>query len=300
MQKLTKCAILAGVLTCAASAVPAGSTVTKSSQGTAVKLSETPLAQYYRNMQTSFLAQGLMKTTTRMSNAPMDPATLSRDFVEIALHNEYGGGLSSSGHRSKKPLLRWEEPVRMQVMFGASVDKARRAKDLRTISSYVNTLARATRHPITVNPHKPNFHVLVVTEGERKSLAKTLPKLIPGISKSTLSNIARMRPNHLCMVVAEPHGDRSRGFRRAVAIIRAEHPDQMRASCIQEELAQGMGLSNDCQEVWPSIFNDDQEFALLTRRDEKLLGMLYDPRLRSGMTTDEVVPYLHAVASSQY
>jgi hypothetical protein len=221
--------------------------------------------------------------------------TLKRDFLEIALHTEYGGGLSASGAKAAKPLLRWEEPVRLQVMFGASVPKARRVQDLKAISSYTNTLARLTRHPMTVNPTSPNFHVLVVNEAERKSLSKTLPKLVPGISKSMVRNIAKMRRDHLCMVVAVPHADRSRGFKRAVAIVRAEHPDVMRASCIQEELAQGLGLSNDCREAWPSIFNDDQEFAFLTRRDEILLKMLYDPHLKSGMTADEVTKRLPEV-----
>lgn len=284
---------------CACMTSPLLANVQKSSQGTATKAKAT-LSQYYASLEASFLSQGKMKTARHVPGAPMDPDSLKRDFTRIALYNEYGAGLSASGNASLKPLLRWEEPVRMQVQFGPQVPKSQRGKDLRTISSYVNTLARATRHPITLNPHKPNFHVLVVTEAERRSLAKKLPKLIPGVATSTAKTVARMQPNHLCMVVAEPYGDRTKGFRRAIAIVRAEHPERMRVSCIQEELAQGLGLSNDHKDAWPSIFNDDQEFALLTKRDEKLLGMLYDPRLKSGMRVDEVTPYLHAVASSQF
>lgn len=255
------------------------------------------LSAYYAKMQQTFQERGLLKTIRTVPSSSMDAISLKRDFLEIAMHSEYGNGLSTSGSRSAKPLLRWEEPVRLQVMFGASVPKERRVQDLKTISNYTNTLARLTRHPMTVNPNKPNFHVLVVNEAERKSLSKTLPKLIPDVSKSTLRNIARMQPNHLCMVVAEPHADRSRGFKKAVAIVRAEHPDVMRASCIQEELAQGMGLSNDCREAWPSIFNDDQEFAFLTRRDEVLLRMLYDPALRSGMSSQDVAPRLPEITN---
>lgn len=255
------------------------------------------LAAYYAKMQKTFQDRGLLKTIRQVPQSTMRADTLKRDFIEIALHNEYGAGLSASGSRSAKPLLRWEEPVRIQVMFGASVPKARRASDLKAISKYTNTLARLTRHPMSINPTKPNFHVLVVNEGERRSLAKTLPKLIPGISSSLVRNIARMQPDHLCMVVAEPHADRSRGFRQAVAIVRAEHPDVMRASCIQEELAQGLGLSNDCREAYPSIFNDDQEFAFLTRRDEVLLKMLYDPKLQSGMRLKDVERVLPEVTA---
>jgi hypothetical protein len=108
--------------------------------------------------------------------------------------------------------------------------------------------------------------------------------------------ISRMKPNHLCMVVAEPHADPRRGYARAVAIVRAEHSDRMRTACIEEELAQAMGLPNDCDEANPSIFNDNQEYALLTRRDEILLGMLYSPSLASGMTTADARPVVTRMA----
>ena len=47
----------------------------------------------------------------------------------------------------------------------------------------------------------------------------------------------------------------------------------------------------------PSIFNDDDEFALLTRHDELLLEMLYDPRLRPGMTAAEAMPIVRVMAA---
>ncbi|MEM9394949.1 MAG: DUF2927 domain-containing protein [Pseudomonadota bacterium] len=283
---LTVCALLAGT------AVWAEAVKSPGGSGPSAALSA-----YYAKMQQTFQERGLLKTIRTVPSSSMDASSLKRDFLEIAMHSEYSNGLSASGSRSAKPLLRWEEPVRLQVMFGASVPKDRRIEDLKAISNYTNTLARLTRHPMTVNPNKPNFHVLVVNEAERKSLAKTLPKLVPGVSKSIVRNIARMQRNHLCMVVAEPHADRARGFKQAVAIVRAEHPDVMRASCIQEELAQGLGLSNDCREAWPSIFNDDQEFAFLTRRDEVLLRMLYDPALQSGMSAKDVANRLPEITS---
>ena len=57
-----------------------------------------------------------------------------------------------------------------------------------------------------------------------------------------------------------------------------------------------MGLPNDSPQARPSLFNDDLEFALLTEHDAILLRMLYDPRLRPGMTADEARPLLPAIA----
>ncbi len=45
------------------------------------------------------------------------------------------------------------------------------------------------------------------------------------------------------------------------------------------------------------MFNDDDEFALLTRHDELLLKMLYDPRLHAGMTAEEATPVAREIAN---
>jgi hypothetical protein len=79
-------------------------------------------------------------------------------------------------------------------------------------------------------------------------------------------------------------------------VIRAEHPDLLRLSCLHEEVAQGLGLANDSPTARPSIFNDDEEFALLTRHDELLLRILYDARLRPGMQSREAAPIARAIA----
>jgi len=68
---------------------------------------------------------------------------------------------------------------------------------------------------------------------------------------------------------------------------------------VHEELAQGLGLANDSPAARPSIFNDDDEFALLTSHDEKLLAILYDPRLRAGMDVDTALPVVRILAREQ-
>ena len=55
-------------------------------------------------------------------------------------------------------------------------------------------------------------------------------------------------------------------------------------------------VANDIQAASPSIFNDDDEFALLTSQDELLLQMLYDPRLKQSMSLEEASPIAHIIA----
>ena len=57
-----------------------------------------------------------------------------------------------------------------------------------------------------------------------------------------------------------------------------------------------MGLANDSPSARPSIFNDDEEFALLTKHDAMLLKMLYDKRLTPGMNAEVATPIVRSIA----
>jgi hypothetical protein len=57
-----------------------------------------------------------------------------------------------------------------------------------------------------------------------------------------------------------------------------------------------MGLANDSPRARPSIFNDDEEFGFLTRQDEMLLKLLYDPRLHVGMSARDARPIVQQIA----
>ena len=63
----------------------------------------------------------------------------------------------------------------------------------------------------------------------------------------------------------------------------------MLKSCIVEETTQVMGLPNDSSDVRPSIFNDRGGLDDLSGQDVLLLRLLYDPRLKAGMTRDEAL-----------
>ena len=54
-----------------------------------------------------------------------------------------------------------------------------------------------------------------------------------------------------------------------------------------------MFLLNSC----PSIFNDDDEFATLTKFDQILLQILYDNRLNSGISKREASQLVRQIAN---
>lgn len=58
--------------------------------------------------------------------------------------------------------------------------------------------------------------------------------------------------------------------------------------CIYEELLQGLGPINDDDDLPWTMFNDDVQMGFFDIYDQYLLNILYDPRIRAGMTKDQV------------
>jgi hypothetical protein len=58
--------------------------------------------------------------------------------------------------------------------------------------------------------------------------------------------------------------------------------------CIYEELLQALGPINDDDSVPWTMFNDDVQKGFFDIYDQYLLNILYHPRIRAGMTIDEV------------
>ncbi len=257
------------------------------------------LARYYRAVQNDLLTRGLLRTDGGGPDTPFTADDLVQDFETIAFFDEYARG-PMSARRTRGAggeLSRWAAPVRIGVEFGASVQPAQRTRDSNSITGYANRLARVTGHPISVTRgNGANFHVFVAGEDDRAYFQTRLKQLIPSISAQELALFRDLPRSFYCLVVAVSGSRNPDTYTRAVALIRAEHPDLVRLSCIHEELAQGLGLPNDSPEARPSIFNDDDEFALLTNHDELLLKMLYDPRLKPGMTADEARPITRIIA----
>ncbi|MCK8464181.1 DUF2927 domain-containing protein [Aliiroseovarius sp. S1339] len=255
------------------------------------------LAVYYTRVQRSLLTQGLLRTDGGGADVPFSAAMLARNFERIALFQEY----SSAGGRlvareSASRLTRWEKPVRVSIQFGASVSDEIRSHDRAVLSKFVRRLGRVTGHPISMTKGGGNFRVYVLNEDERKAFGPELRRVVPGISAQSQRAVIYMPRDTYCLVFGRDPANNGQ-FAQAVAVIRSEHPDLMRASCIHEEVAQGLGLSNDSPLARPSIFNDDEEFGLLTTHDENLLRMLYDDRLRPNMTADQARPIIKQIAA---
>lgn len=241
--------------------------------------------------------RGLLRTDSGGRDVPFSKEQLVENFVQIALHDEY---ISSGGRivaqRTSSPLRRWEIPIRFAVTFGDTVPGEQQAKDRGDITAYARRLGRITGLPVSItSPAAANFDVLVLNEDDRRAFGPQLRKMLPGIDETAVQTMVNMPRSTFCLVFAFSRGKDPR-YSRAIAVIRGEHPDLLRLSCVHEELAQGLGLANDSPGARPSVFNDDEEFALLTEHDALLLKMLYDRRLTPGMDAATARPILRQIA----
>jgi hypothetical protein len=250
---------------------------------------------YYAKVQQNLLAQGMLRTDSG-SKIPVSDRVLTENFMRIALYDEYRRG--SGGfvrEETESRLRRWEIPIRFGIRFGASVPPDRQATIRAQIASFVARLSRITGHPMSVDDRSPNFFVQIASEDEREALGPELATTLPGLSPSDIAGITAMPQTTYCLVYALADNN-SGAYTKAFAVIRSEHPELLLLSCLHEELTQGLGLPNDSLRARPSIFNDDEEFALLTDQDELMLRILYNPALRPGMTATAARPVVESLA----
>lgn len=253
--------------------------------------------EFYARAEAQLLSSAKLRRDRVPQDAPIDADILTRNFLAIALRDEYargdGGQMVQGG--AAAPLRRWQDPVRMQLEFGTATDVATRRSVRVEVADYAARLSSASGHPVGLTDSGGNFIVLVLNDDERRAIGPRLAELVPGIPAQDVALIRELVPDNFCTVFAYSQGA-SPVYSRAVALVRSELPPLLRSSCFHEELAQGMGLANDSPEARPSIFNDDEEFGLLTRHDELLLRILYDPRLRPGMSETEAAPIVRRIA----
>ncbi len=255
-----------------------------------------PLSRYYSAVQADLLAQGLLRTGGGGVDTPYTDTDLMRNFERIAFYDEYArNGGFRRGNDKPGGLRKWTGPVRMAVEFGANVPQEQRATDKAMVDRYAARLSRITGHPISAGSSNPNFHVLFMSEDDRDQAVSRVKQIVPNIGPNSLALFRNLPRSIHCLVVAFSDSNNDYRYSRAIAFIRSEHPELMRRSCVHEELAQGLGLANDSPKARPSIFNDDDEFALLTTHDEELLRLLYNPALTPGMTPDQARPIISRI-----
>ena len=78
-------------------------------------------------------------------------------------------------------------------------------------------------------------------------------------------------------------------------ILTVDNGDFIFFDCAYEELLQSLGPINDTNSVPWTMFNDGVQMGFFDIYDQYLLNILYDPRIKAGMTVEEVTAVLPQV-----
>jgi hypothetical protein len=258
-----------------------------------------PLQQFYSEVETGLRASGRMRRDTAPKDVPWGVPELVKNFERIALYDEYVEVAGRFVRRATPATLRrWERPVRVGVLSGNSRPQAEVAGDRAYVERFTGRLARLTGLDMGMaNGDDLNFLVLFLNREEQEGFADRAALRLPGFEPSVMRAIRTTPVDTFCTAYAFSEPDDPDRYAAVLVLVKTEHPEMTRHSCVEEEMAQAMGLPNDYEGARPSLFNDSLEFAFLTTHDEVLLRMLYDPRLRPGMSAAEARPLLPRIAA---
>ncbi len=254
-----------------------------------------PSASAFANYEAMLVSEGKLRTDRAPADAPFGAADLVRDFEMVALRHEADSTLPGSPDNSlPNPLQRWEGPIRYTIGGSAAT-----AADRAEIARLMKRISRLTGVDIARSDDAgANFLILITTPEERDHVSADLALSSPAFAETF--DFWRRTPEVICVADNLLSGRHASVITAGLVVIGSETGPLLRRACIHEEVTQAMGLANDSPTARPSIFNDDGEFALLTVHDEYLLRILYDPRLRPGMSAEEAMPIVRRIVAGYH
>jgi hypothetical protein len=173
-------------------------------------------------------------------------------------------------------VRKFDEPVRIFVVSKAAPD--RRPE----IAAIVDDIRARVNHldvAIANDRQTANFTVMLVAERDVTSTIRSrygsdkATRIQQSLNPQCLSGIGK---------------DRRYRIRRAEVILPVDAGEFTFYDCAYEELLQALGAINDDPSVPWTMFNDDVQMGFFDVYDQYLLNILYDPRIRPGMTKEEV------------
>jgi hypothetical protein len=191
-------------------------------------------------------------------------------FYKIALRAEL------QFDRRVERIRKFDEPVRVFVVNrGAPDRRAEIAKIVADIHARVQHLDLA----MTDDRQAANF---VITLVHRRDLTQTIRS---HYGREKAKQIQRSLDPQCLSGIGK---DQSYRIRRAEAILPVDDGEYSFYDCAYEELLQALGLVNDDSSVPWTMFNDAVQMGFFDVYDEYLVNILYDPRIRPGMTKREL------------
>ncbi|MEM9045652.1 MAG: DUF2927 domain-containing protein [Pseudomonadota bacterium] len=251
--------------------------------------------EYWQAFEASLQLEGKLRTDRRPVDAPFTHEDLTVHFGKTAfgIDPEFIDRMDEEQLRTINVVRKWVQPINY-VAYGTIPPN-----DRAVMRNLFVRLNRASGLPIKENPGGDwNMGIYFFDPEQRKTFLNYLQdEADPGLYELF---VGLFSDDYICSGTllrrTTEEGVLTGEIDHVFIFIRAELPRAMRHSCIEEEISQAMGLIRDDDDVRPSLFNEDEEFAFLTEHDEYLLRILYDPRLTPGLPRDAALPIVGQIA----
>ena len=190
---------------------------------------------------------------------------LERGFMALAFGSDLRIGARPRGIR------RFDHPIRAVVMPGGSVDRAARMHDV--IAEYARAVPSLKLSAATGSDADIEVRLIDEKDFNGALVAAFGPKIAKDF-------IARTDPQCMTSVKSNAAGD----IVRSVSFIIVDKGDDVFLDCAYHELLHAFGLSNhDQRNAWTTL-NQNRMVGYLTVYDRDLLTILYDRRVKPGMS----------------
>ncbi|MBM3530525.1 MAG: DUF2927 domain-containing protein [Alphaproteobacteria bacterium] len=197
-------------------------------------------------------------------------AEIVEGFLKVTLGAELRA--ADSADRIRK----YDRPVRVYI------DNRARPNRRKQVEAALADIGRRIGHlDIAVTPRRKDANMLVTLVRDR-DLARTIRsfygaerarEILKSLEPQCLSGIRRDEQFRIL------HSD---------VFIVADAGEFIFYDCAYEEILQALGPINDDSSVPWTMFKDDVHMGFFGLYDQYILNILYDPRIRPGMTRDEV------------
>ena len=192
---------------------------------------------------------------------------LVRHFARVVFGDEYG---INTGH---KVVAKWQDTVGITVQGRATTALAAMA------SRRLTDLSRLTKvkfKQVKPGTPGPSLDLMFMKRGEVGKLAAKLPPSDAAAMRKMMKD-----PSWRCFFLTwnMPSG----AIVKSIVVVDVDREPAELDACLLEELTQVMGLPNDVDAYWPTMFKPLDSSLEWSQWDELYLKTLYDPRLKPGM-----------------
>jgi len=201
-----------------------------------------------------------------------------RDFTDAEIIDgffkiAFGAELQLQGRVDR--IRKYDGPVRVYIDSRARPDRSAQ------VAAVVDEIrAHVANLDITMTKDAATANVLVTLVRDR-DLDRTVQKLY-GRARAR-----RIQQSLEPQCLSGFRKDESFRIQRSEVILVVDVGDFVFYDCVYEELLQSLGPINDDTSVPWTMFNDDVQLGFFDIYDQYLMNILYDPRIRPGMTREE-------------